>query len=80
MSEIEIPREAWEMANRPYTITVTEDADNGYVARVEEFPWLVVAEDTREELDASVRKMIALNIAADMLKGRQIPEPHRVTA
>ncbi len=73
--QIEIPPEAWEMARKPYQITVYHDNESGYVAEVAEFPWLVAAEDTHEKAEATLRHVIALAIASAMQHGRPIPEP-----
>ena len=78
--QIEIPPEAWEMARRPYHITVHHDDENGYVAEVAEFPWLVAAEETREGVETTLRHIIALAIASAMRRGHPIPEPRRVIA
>jgi predicted RNase H-like HicB family nuclease len=78
--EIEIPPEAWEMAHRPYHITIHHDDENGFVAEVAEFPWLVAAEETQEGAEATLRHIIALTIASAMRRGHPIPEPQQVTA
>lgn len=80
MREIEIPSEAWEMARRPYHITVHHDDESGYVAEVAEFPWLVAAAETYEGAEATLRHIIALAIASAMRRGHSIPEPQHVTA
>ena len=80
MREIEIPPEAWEMARRPDHIAVRHDDENGYSAEVAEFPWLVAAEETQEDAEATLRHIIALAIASAMRRGHPVPEPQRVTA
>lgn len=77
---IAIPDEAWRRAALPYSITVTHEDENGYVAQAEEFPWLVAAEETPEAAESSLRHAIALAIASAMRRGRPVPEPQRVTA
>lgn len=74
---IRIPDEARQLA-RPdrYTVTVTRDPENGYVARVEEMPGLVLAEDTQEALDAALPEVMALYIASAMRRNRPLPVPH----
>ncbi len=77
---IAIPDAAWQRAALPYAMTVTHDDENGYVAQVEEFPWFVTAEETREAAESSLQHAIALAIASAMWRGHPIPEPQRVTA
>jgi predicted RNase H-like HicB family nuclease len=73
---IRIPDEARELAQPDrYTVRVTFDPDNGYVARVEEMPGLVVAEDTQAALDVTLPEAMALYIAAAMRRGRPVPAP-----
>lgn len=72
---IEIPEEARERARLLYTVTVTHDLQNGYVARVEEMPGLVVAEDTQDALAAALREVMALYIASAMRRGLPVPQP-----
>ena len=80
MREVQIPAEAWEMALQPYHITIRHDDEDGYVAEVVEFPWLVAAGETHESAEATLRHIIALAIASAMRRGHPIPEPQHVTA
>ncbi len=80
MRETEIPPEAWAMARRPYHITVRHDDENGYIAEVAEFPWLVAAEEIQENAETTLPHIIALAIASAMRRGHPVPEPQRVTA
>ncbi len=77
---ITIPDEAWRRAALPYSITITHDDENGYVAQAEEFPWLVAADGTPEAAESSLRHAIALAIASAMRRSHPIPEPQHVTA
>ncbi|MHB8647171.1 MAG: type II toxin-antitoxin system HicB family antitoxin [Thermomicrobiales bacterium] len=78
---IEIPQEAWEMARRPYHISVRrDDEDACYVAEVAEFPYLTGAEDTPEAAIATLRHALALAIAGQMRHGNPIPEPQPIHA
>lgn len=79
MSDPDIPREAWEMACRPYHISVRRDDEDGYyVAEVEEFPYLAGAEDTPEAAIDTLREAMALAITAQMRRGTPIAEPHPI--
>ncbi len=78
---IDVPEDVREFVRShyaSYNISVIRDTQNGYVARVEEMPGLVVAEDTQAALDASLRDVMALYIASAMRRGRPIPQPHAV--
>lgn len=77
---VDIPSEAWDLARRPYGITVTHDDESGYIAHVTEMPGLVVAEETEEALRSSLEKMMALYITTLMLDGDPVPEPRRIYA
>jgi predicted RNase H-like HicB family nuclease len=78
---MEISQEAWEMARRPYHISVRrDDEDECYVAEVAEFPYLAGAEDTPEAAIETLREAMALTISGRMQRGQPIPEPQPVRA
>ncbi len=75
---VEIPAEAWALADRPYTVTVSHDPDNGYIAEVAEMPAVVVAEATEDALRDSLRTAMALHITTRLRRGLPVPEPRSV--
>ena len=77
---VDIPSEAWDLARRPYEVTITRDDESGYIARVTEMPGLVVVEETEEALRPSLEKMMALYITTLMLDGDPVPEPRWIHA
>ncbi len=77
---VEISPEAWELARRPYEVTITHDTEGDYFARVAEMSGLVIAEESKEALRPSLEKMMALYITTLMLDGDPIPEPRRIHA
>jgi predicted RNase H-like HicB family nuclease len=81
MRDQDIPQEAWEMARRPYHISVhRDDEDECYIAEVAEFPYLTGAEDTPEAAIATLREAMALAITVQMRSGTSIAEPHAIHA
>ncbi len=79
VAQVVIPAEAWLLAQKPYTIAVTNDDVSGYIAEVAELPGLMVAADTEEALRRSLEKMIALYITTLMHDGLPVPQPMSLT-
>jgi len=77
--DIAIPPEAWGMAAE-YDYSMTHDDENGYVARVREFPYISGVEETPDAAVATLRHALALAIASNMRRGVSIPHPHAIPA
>jgi len=78
---IEVSDRATALAARPYAISTIYDAADGcFIARVEEFPHLIGAEDTPVAAEAVLREAIAIAIEGRLRRGHSVPEPQRATA
>lgn len=59
----------------PWTVHVTHDADNGFVARVAEMPDAIATGDTPEELEADFWESLRASLEARTALGDPIPRP-----
>lgn len=61
------------LVRQPWTVEITRDEENGFVARVRELPDAVVAADTAAELEKEFWPAIRASIAARLEFGLQVP-------
>lgn len=61
----------------PWTIRVTRDDDNGFVARIDELPETIATGDTGEAMEGDFWEALAASLRARIHFGAPIPVPKR---
>ncbi|MBI5830924.1 MAG: type II toxin-antitoxin system HicB family antitoxin [Armatimonadetes bacterium] len=64
-----------EQQARRYAVTILPDADEGFIARIPDFPRVYTNGDTPEEALANAYEAIALSLAWYVEQGQPMPTP-----
>lgn len=72
---VDITPEAEELANRPYSIVIEHDLEDGWIGRIPELPGHIAVDESVEEMLALAEDAKRAWIATALALGRPVPPP-----
>lgn len=74
---VDVTPEAEELANRPYSIVIEHDPEDGWIGRIPELPGHIAVDETVEGMLALAEDAKRAWIATALALGRPVPPPQR---